>query len=405
MSGPRRTICHLSVASHLGGGERSLLDLARTMRDDPRGQFSPWVVLPGGVGGPLARELLRARVDTDVIEVPGSVLGISRAAPLAGVARALRSGPAFATYFARLLRALAARDPVLIHTNGLKSHFIGAAAGAALGLPVVWHLRDIYGPGPVRWALHATAAARGARGKRPVRLVANSRASAAPFAGLEVPPVVVHNGLDPSLYSPARNDSFRECLRLPPGAPVVGILGVLARWKGQLEFLQMAARLVREGADAGFVVAGGEIYDTGSDRGFGEELEREAGRLGIRDRVIFTGFVERPQVALAGMDVLVHASIRPEPFGRTVVEGMACEVPVVASGAGGILEVVDDGVNGLLYPPGDVGAMAAAVRTLLRDPALRERLARAARLRFEARFTLEAHYRGMLSVFGETASR
>src|ERR1700704_3441600 len=87
---------------------------------------------------------------------------------------------------------------------------------------------------------------------------------------------------------------------------------------------------------------------------------------------------------LERLDILVHASIIPEPFGQVVIEGMAAGLPVVAAGAGGPAEVIEDGVTGILYPPGDVGALASALRKLAAKPHLRERLGRAGRVQAAA---------------------
>ena len=98
------------------------------------------------------------------------------------------------------------------------------------------------------------------------------------------------------------------------------------------------------------------------------------GELRLAGRVDLRGFQADVPAELAEMDVLVHASIIPEPFGHVVVEGMAAGLPVVAADAGGPAEVVDHGRTGLLTPPGDVGALAAQLRELRDDPALRLRL-------------------------------
>ena len=110
------------------------------------------------------------------------------------------------------------------------------------------------------------------------------------------------------------------------------------------------------------------------------ELRRLVDELGIAARVEFRGFCEDVGEELAGADVLVHASIIPEPFGQVVVEGMAAGLPVVAAAAGGPAEVLVDGETGLLYPPGDVEALAARLRRLATDGALRRQLGSRARI-------------------------
>ncbi len=117
---------------------------------------------------------------------------------------------------------------------------------------------------------------------------------------------------------------------------------------------------------------------------FGEEAYEErlhalAGELGVADRVEFRGFRDDVRAELAELDVLVHASTTPEPFGQVVLEGMAAGLPVVAAAAGGRAEIVTDGVDGLLVAPGDAAALAAALTRLAADPQLRERLGAAGR--------------------------
>jgi glycosyltransferase involved in cell wall biosynthesis len=208
---------------------------------------------------------------------------------------------------------------------------------------------------------------------------------------------VVHNGLNAASYPASPNRRYNERFQIPRGAPLVGIIGVLARWKGQPEFIQMARAMIESGSAAHFVVIGDEIYDTGSDRGYGTSL-RELAR-GLEGRLHFAGYETDPAVAIGGLDVLVHASIRPEPFGRVVIEGMACEVPVVCAAAGGVLEVVKDRTTGLLFPPGDVNAMGRAVGELISDPGLRRRLARAGREEFLDRFTRERHVEQIVALY------
>jgi glycosyltransferase involved in cell wall biosynthesis len=114
-----------------------------------------------------------------------------------------------------------------------------------------------------------------------------------------------------------------------------------------------------------------------------------AAALGIIDRVEFRGHRDDIAAELAPIDVLVHASITPEPFGQVVLEGMSAGLPVVASRAGGPEEIISDGVNGLLYPPGDVIALAQILVRLEREPKLRARLVEASTARL-ADFSAES---------------
>jgi glycosyltransferase involved in cell wall biosynthesis len=130
-------------------------------------------------------------------------------------------------------------------------------------------------------------------------------------------------------------------------------------------------------------------------------LEAEVARLGLRDRVVFTGFVAHPQVAavLAHTDVLVLPS-RYEELGSVLLETIRAGVPIVASDTGGIPEVVRDGDNGLLCPPGDAASFAEAIDALLADARLRRRMGAAGRARSHA-FSWDALAPRVLAVYEE----
>ena len=151
------------------------------------------------------------------------------------------------------------------------------------------------------------------------------------------------------------------------------MVGRLAAWKGQDIFLDAFAKAFPDG-NAHAVIAGTAMF--GEDD-YAETLRRQTERLGIADRVDFPGFVEDVHELLASSDVLVHASIIAEPFGQVVVEGLAAGVGVIATGLGGPAEIITDGVDGLLCPPGDSDKLATLLRRLHDDPAERKQLAAA----------------------------
>jgi len=163
------------------------------------------------------------------------------------------------------------------------------------------------------------------------------------------------------------------------GSLRVGMVGRIAPWKGQHVFVEAFARAFPAGPERA-VVVGAPLFGAGEER-YLEDVRDLGERLGLDGRLELTGFRDDVGAELAGLDVLVHASTLPEPFGQVVAEGMAAGLPVVAAAAGGPAELVESGVNGLLYPPGDVEALAGALRTLAADPALRARLGAAARER------------------------
>ena len=157
------------------------------------------------------------------------------------------------------------------------------------------------------------------------------------------------------------------------------MLGRLAPWKGQDVFLRAFAAAFPNGNERA-TIAGSAMFD---EDDYAQELIRLAEDLGISERIDFAGFVDDVSALLSDCDAVVHASVIAEPFGQVVVEGMAAGLPVIASAGGGPLEVITDEVDGLLFPLGDVHALATQLQRIAGDEALRRRLGSAARRRAE----------------------
>ena len=149
----------------------------------------------------------------------------------------------------------------------------------------------------------------------------------------------------------------------------MGIVGRLTPWKGQDVFLRAFAAAYPDGPEEAVVIGGAMFGEDDYAAGL-RTLTRE---LGIADRVTFTGFRADVAAEIAELDVLVHASVLPDPLTTVVLEGMAAGIPVVSANAGGHAAFVREGVNGLLHEPGDAVGLAAALRRTA-DPVLRARM-------------------------------
>jgi glycosyltransferase involved in cell wall biosynthesis len=169
------------------------------------------------------------------------------------------------------------------------------------------------------------------------------------------------------------------------GTVRVGLLATFARWKGHRTFLEAMALLPEHLSVRGYVI-GGALYQTEGSQHTLEELRLLAKELGVTDKVAFTGFVEDAAAAIRALDIVVHASTAPEPFGLVIAESMACGRPVIVSQAGGVCELIVDGTDALSHPPGDAKILAERIERLVLDSNLRSRLGRAARKTAELRF-------------------
>jgi glycosyltransferase involved in cell wall biosynthesis len=175
---------------------------------------------------------------------------------------------------------------------------------------------------------------------------------------------------------------------LPPVAGDVvrvGLVGTFGHWKGHTTFLDALARLPADLRFRAYIV-GGALYQTAGSQHTLDDLRGYAQALGLGDRVGFTGFVNRPEEALRALDIVVHASTAPEPFGLVIAEAMACERAVIASDAGGAREIFTSGVDALGHTPGSADSLAARIAELARDPGARIRMGQAGRETAERRF-------------------
>jgi hypothetical protein len=264
----------------------------------------------------------------------------------------------------RLARLFRRERADLVHTNSLFCLYGGWAAKVAL-VPHVWHVHEI----PDQPALL-------------VRLL--TRMTEALSVKVLVITAAVGGGAD---------------------APLVGWVARLDPWKGCEVFLRAAAKVHEARGDVRFAVCGGELAGYESYAARLRELARD---LGLHEVLQFAGWRygwNRMPEVMAALDVLVHTSVRPEPLGLVVLEAMSTARPVIAASGGGLLEIVSDGVDGLLIPMGDADAVATAILRLLDNPAAARNLASAARLTVEARYEARAYAARIQELYETLASR
>jgi glycosyltransferase involved in cell wall biosynthesis len=384
------TLVFLNPSGQLGGAERSLLDVMASIRSAEPGWTLRLVATAEGSFVSGARAL---GVEATVLPLPpalaalgdGGAPGGGGRSRLALVRSLLAAGPATLGYLRRLRRVLRAMAPDVLHSNGFKMHVLGAWSRPPR-TPLVWHVHDFVGRRPVMSVLLRRHAGRCAA------VVANSRSVAEDVrsvCGGRVPVHPVYNAVDLEAFSPAGPRLDLDALAGLPAAPDgtirVGLVATLGWWKGHETFLEAVARLPAELPVRAYVV-GGALYETSGSQHSLDDCRRIAERLGLGGRVGFTGFVADAASAMRALDVVVHASTEPEPFGLVIVEAMGCGRPVIASRAGGAAELFVDGETALGHRPGDAADLARRIETLCRDPDLRLRLGRAGRAAAEARF-------------------
>jgi glycosyltransferase involved in cell wall biosynthesis len=365
-------VLFVDQSADLGGAELCLLDIASAWPNQCQ------VVLFDH--GPFETVLSERSVDVSVISV-GRASRTGRDSKLGGY---LQAGPA--TMRAAFKLANIARNFDLVYANSQKAFIVGALAARIARKPCVWHLHDILTASHFGWAARridiyfANSHAR--------QVVASSEASAAAFreAGGDGSKIdVVYNGFHTQHFQRDLSHASAELRReLKCGAaPLIGSFSRLARWKGQHVILDALVHL----PETHLLVVGAPLF---GEEDYAKELLSRVQELGLSDRVHFWGFRQDIATLMAGVDIVIHSSISPEPFGRVVVEAMLVGRPVIASDAGGMRELITHNENGLLTEPGDVAGLCAAIELLQKNPGRSQEIAQRAQLISRQRFGLDA---------------
>lgn len=396
----------------MGGAEAALLDILASLREAEPDWKLDLIV---SEDGPLVAKAKSLGATTRVLAFPSSLarLGDSAAGEPSGnrtsrlrlLRQMLFASNGVRAYVASLRRLLRQFAPDVIHTNGFKMHILGALAKPK-EVPLIWHVHDYLQPRPFMARLMKLCR------RRCKIALANSNSVALDIkaaCGNSLPVQTIYNGIDTTIFSPRGDRVDLDLLSgLPPPDLVapdvirVGMVATLARWKGHEVFLRALALVPTEIPIRGYIV-GDALYQTDGSQYSLAELKTMAGELGISDRVGFTGFVDQPAAAMRALDIVVHASTDPEPFGLVIVEGMACGRAVIVSEAGGAAELIqtksqtnpqannsqkniETEINALAHAPGDVAQLAQRIMQLATDPRLRARLGAAGRATAEQRF-------------------
>jgi glycosyltransferase involved in cell wall biosynthesis len=334
----------------LGGAELSLLDVTQSVEDAQVILFEH---------GPFYERLQEQGIPVDVYPAAESLQDVSRSGSIPDDLMAL---PHVARLAGRLARR--ARDFDVIYANSQKSMVVGALAAMMARRPLIWHLRDLLTTEHFsKWHCRLTT---WVANFCATHVIANSRATGEAFRahGGTAPMSVIWNGIDPAPFEAVTSGEV-ERLKRQLGlddVPLVGVFSRIAQWKGQHVLLEALADL----PDVHALIAGGTLFQ--GDERYKEALHRMAREYELEDRLHFLGFRDDIPRLMHLVDVVLHTSVAPEPFGRVIVEGMLSGKPVVASRAGGATEILDPPRTGLLVPPGDAGVLTTALQRLYQHP-------------------------------------
>ena len=296
----------------------------------------------------------------------------------------------------RLSRLFREERPDVVHVcNGFRGNMDAIVAARICGIPCIVHSKGFDKHGFIeRWFAPGVGAS-----------VCMTKAieEHCRDQGIRPPEYnVVYDGLDLDEFRPTRErNDVREEMGIDADTFVVGVVGNIQEWKGQLVLLEALASLRTSVPEATALIVGG-VHRSGM--GYADRMRRFVEEQELSDHVVMTGARDDVGDLMNGMDVVVHTSVRGEPFGRVIIEAMAVGKPVVATRAGGVPEFVVDGENGLLVEPGDVHQLVEVLGRLHSNPDLRKRLAEGAS-RSVQNFSIRHHVQEMTKVYERVARR
>jgi L-malate glycosyltransferase len=382
----------LNHTSRVSGAERSLLDVVMGLQATG---VEAGVACPEG---PLARRARGLGVSVHVLTGTDGSLKLHPVHTPRALGELARAG-------GQLARLVRAQRPDVVHANSIRAGLVAAVA-ARLGAPrPVVHIRDVLPAGALTSLTFRVLSRSGAA------LVANSAYTADAVRAIvtDAPVRVVHNPVDLARFDPGRYEPRVERARLglAEGECAVAVIAQLTPWKGQDDAVRAIAQVSRCEPRVRLLLVGDVVFSNPATRfdnvSYVAGLRQLVDDIGLADRVRFLGAREDVPAILSALDALLVPSWE-EPFGRTVVEGMAMGVPVLATSTGGPTELIADGRDGLLLPPRSPERWARALETLLTDSAGRGRMGACARARAVRSWSLEAHVATLHALYGEVTS-
>jgi glycosyltransferase involved in cell wall biosynthesis len=210
---------------------------------------------------------------------------------------------------------------------------------------------------------------------------------------------VVYDALDEAAFAPRRDPgTVRAELGIANGAPCVGVIGNIQEWKGQAVLVAAMARVIEAVPHARGLLIGG-VHRAGE--AYHQQLQARIRALHLDRCLCITGFRGDVADVMNALDIVVHTSVRPEPFGRVILEGMLLGKAVVATAAGGVPELIRDAETGFLVPPDDEARLAERLIPLLQDPTLRQRVGRRAQAWAREHCSLQRHVAAMSAIYEE----
>jgi glycosyltransferase involved in cell wall biosynthesis len=348
----QRKILFVDHTAVMGGAELSLLDLSTAYAKTSK------VLLFSD--GTLRERLEKAGVKVNIAQAPPTILSLRTSGGLSSLAAIPKLWS-----MARVI-AQEAQGYDLVLANSQKAFIVSMLATLRGSPTVIWYLHDIL------TARHFSQINRRVvvflANRFASKVIVNSQATGAAFVaagGKKELLNVVYNGFESQRFDEVRVQEIAK-VRTALGvgkAPLIGLFSRLSYWKGQHILLEAVKKLPQ----VQVILVGEALF---GESEYVSQLKTLAAMPELAGRVHWLGFRDDVPTLMKACDIIVHTSTEPEPFGRVIVEGQLAQKPVIASAAGGVLELIEDGINGYLFPPQNAIALGQLIHRLIEDPHL-----------------------------------
>ena len=220
--------------------------------------------------------------------------------------------------------------------------------------------------------------------------------------GLRKNVITIYNGIDlDDFVKRIKKDaeSVRNEFGVYDSAPLIGMVGNFREWKGQRIVVESLAIIKDKYPEAVCLLVGDVATTSAADIKYFQEIKKEIGIRNLDKNIIITGYRSDVPDLMNACDIIIHASVEPEPFGRVVIEAMLLKKPVIATRHGGPTEIIDDGVSGYLISPGDPGILAEKMDFLLQHPETGNKLGENAFCRVAEKFSMDKFSRSINALY------
>jgi len=371
---------HVSLVS---GAEKVLLTLVTSLDRDA---VTAVVICPEN--GPLVKKLTSRDIIVRLIPMSSLVRTCNPLKLLKYLWCSIR--------FCKLLRhQVKELDIDIIHCNSFTAVLYSLLPAKLSKTPIIWHMHDILQARLsnkifIRLAAHWTD-----------KIICVSHATKKrllEFGVDEKKCEVIYNSADQlSSQQQKTQGEFRKEFGIGDNARVVTMIGQIAQWKGQHVFIEAVSKLADRYTHIKYVIAGDILNQT--EQLYKQHIHQMTDSLNLNDRIIFTGFRDDVQKIINDSDIIVHASVKPDPLPTVIIEAMSANKPAVATNVGGVPELVVDNETGFLVPPADSEQLAQAISKLLDDPEMANKFGINAETVIKKRFNIKDNLAKLLKVY------